>query len=222
MAAAARQLLCGFVFLMTLGGIAGARAETEASEITAAEKLLFQTDHMANVAGASRLEYGYSRDGEHPVSDRVTLKLDEKRSVSADYLTLSRHMAFPDVDDAHGNPLLLYFLEDDLREMNLRTNGRPDYFRRLIRRALASSALKVEATEVTVGGRTLPAQRVSIEPFRDDPNANLHYPALAGKSYEFVLASSLPGQIALLATHVPLAAGKSESVRLEWSGVGPL
>jgi hypothetical protein len=217
-----RRLLNAFVLLLALGGAGRVAAQPDTDAVTAAEQLLFQTDHMANVRAPSRLEYRYSHEGENPASDRVTLSIDEKRSVLADYLTGSRHVAFPGVDDAHGNPLLLYFLEDDLREMGLRTNGRPDYFRRLIRRAMARPDVKVEATEVSVDGKKLPAQRVVIEPFRSDPNAPVHYPALVGKSYEFVLSPALPGQVAMLATHVPLADGKTDTVRLDWRGAGPL
>jgi hypothetical protein len=222
MVATALRLLRGFVLLPALGAASLAHADGEAAAVTAAEKLLFQTDHMANVRGATRLEYRYSRAGGKPASDHIVLSVDSKRNVVADYLTDVRHVAFPDVDDAHGNPLLLYFLEDDLREMRQQTNGRADYFRRLIRRAMARSDLEIETVEITVDGHPLAAQRLSIQPFRDDPNAALHYPALAGKSYEFVLASSLPGQIALLASHVPLQAGGTESVRIEWSGSSPL
>ena len=43
-----------------------------------------------------------------------------------------------------GNPVLLYFLERDIREMERLTGGKSGYFRKAIRLALARSA-SVEA-----------------------------------------------------------------------------
>jgi hypothetical protein len=211
---------CILAFALT-GGIA-AEAQPQADTITEVETLLFQTDHLANVDSATRLEYRYSRDGEDGFTDRVIVTIDSHRSVAADYLTGSRHVEFPSIEDAHGNPLLLYFLEDDLREMRRQTQGQSDYFRRVIRRAMARPDLKVESTEVTVAGRKLPAKRVLIEPFRADPNAPTRYPFLIGKTYEFVVSSALPGQIVSLASHVPLANGKTDTVRVEWTGSGSM
>jgi hypothetical protein len=222
MAMAFRQLRWAYAFAFAVLSGGAVQAQSPADTVTEAEKLLFQTDHMGNIGGAAKLEYRYSRDGEEPVTDRIIVTIDGQRSVAADYLTGSRHVEFPNIEDAHGNPLLLYFLEDDLREMGRQTQGQPDYFRRVMRRAMARPDLKVEATEVTVAGRKVPAQRVSIEPFRADPNAPNRYPTLIGKSYEFVLASALPGQIVSLTSHVPLANGKMDTVRVEWAGSGSM
>ena len=222
MGGAARRLLQACVLALAVAGGAAVAAEPEADAITAAERLLFQTDHLANVGSATRLEYRYSWDGEAPYNDRVTVTVDGKRTVVPDYLSGARHIEFPSIEDAHGNPLLLFFLEDDLRQMRRSTQGSPDYFRRLIRRAMASPDLKVEATEATIAGRKVAAMRVVLEPFRADPKAPARYPAVAGKRYEFVLAATVPGQIVWLATHVPLANGKTDTVRVEWTGAASM
>ncbi len=190
--------------------------------VTTVESLLFEADHLAGLALPAKLEYRFSWNGDKPFEDRVVLTVNGSRRVEADYRSGDHHVNYPPVADAHGNPLLLYFLEDDLREMQRRTQGQPDYFRRLLRRAMASPDLKVETIEATVAGRKVAAQRVVIEPFRTDPKAPGRYPALVGKTYEFVLAATLPGQIVSLASHVPLANGQTETVQVEWTGSGSM
>jgi hypothetical protein len=191
-------------------------------DVTAAESLLFETDHFAGQALPTKLEYRFSWTGDKPFDDRVVLIVSDTRHVEADYRSGDRHVNYPSVDGARGNPLLLYFLEDDLREMQRRTHGQADYFRRLIRRAMADPEVKVEAIEVTVAGRRIAAQRIVIEPFRADPRAPYRYPAMAGKAYEFVLAAALPGQIVRIASHVPLANGQMETTQIEWTGSGSI
>jgi hypothetical protein len=197
-------------------------ARADSIGIGAAERLLFESDHLANIPLPARLEYRYVRTGTDAGSDRIVIDIDRRRSVVADYLSGARHVNFPSIDAASGNPLLLYFLEDDLREMRRRTGGRPEYFRRLIRLAMARSDLKVEDTEVSFAGRSFPARCVTIEPFKADPHASARYPELVGKSYEFVLAEGVPGQVARLASRVPLPGGGAETVSIEWNGTGPV
>jgi hypothetical protein len=190
--------------------------------VTEAESLLFETDHMAGLALPARLDYRFSWDGDKPFEDRVILTVSRTRLAEVDYLSGAYHVNYPPVEHASGNPLLLYFLEHDLREMRRQTAGQPDYFRRLIRRAMARPDLKAEPTEVTVAGRKVAAMRVVIEPFRADPKAPERYPALIGKTYEFILAPTVPGQIVRLTSHVPLAGGKMDTVQVELTGSGSI
>jgi hypothetical protein len=215
--------------LLSAAAIASpAQGNTEAAAVDAlspAETLLFETDHLATIAHPSKLEYHFSWDGANAFEDRVILTLTGDgplHDVEPDYLSGVQHVAYPPVEQSHGNPLLLFFLEHDLREMQRETKGTTGYFRRLIRLALAKADLKVESTTVAVGGRQLPARRVMIEPFRADPNAASRYPRLAGKTYEFILADEVPGQIVTIATHVASADGKTQTSRVDWAGLTPM
>ena len=207
---------------LLVGLAAAALAEEEAARtITRAESMLFETDHLGGLALPAQLDYRYSRDGEAPVEDRIVLTVSRERRVEPDYLTGERHANFPPIDNAQGNPVLLYFLERDLREMQQETGGRADYFRRLIRRALADPGVAVQAIEVSFGGRKLPASRVVIEPYRNDPMAPVRYPTLIAKRYEFVLAAEAPGQVVSMASAVPLAGGRTVTERVELIGATP-
>jgi len=169
------------------------------------------------------LEYRFTWTGESAFTDRVILHVvpDPQRRVEPDYLSGEHHVDFPAVSDAHGNPLLLYFLESDLREMQRQTSGHADYFRHLIRLALAKPDLAVESVELDVQGRTVHAKRVAIAPFRGDSNASRRYPALADKTYEFVFSTEIPGQIVRLSSKVPVEGGAGKGARVEWTRVAP-
>ena len=95
----------------------------------------------------TRLNYSFAKRGtlEAPFTDTVALNLartDKGRccKASGDFLTAERRMPLPEVDDAEGNPVILYFLEHDIREMNRLTKGSTNYFRKRIRMALFEGA----------------------------------------------------------------------------------
>jgi hypothetical protein len=194
-------------------------------ELNAVEALLFETDHLASIAHPAKLEYRFSWNGATPFDDRIVLTLKGEgplHDVESDYLSGVQHVAYPPVEQSRGNPLLLFFLEHDLREMQRETKGTTGYFRRLIRLALAQADLKIQPTTVAVGGRQVAARRVVIEPYRSDPNAASRYPRLAGKTYEFILADEVPGQIVTLATHVVSADGTTQTARVDWAALTPM
>lgn len=210
---------------LTLGFALAQDAQPPAADAasTAAEALLFETDHLAGVSAPSVLEYRFTWTGKSAFSDRVLLNVGAapEHSVEPDYLSGDHHVDFPSVEQARGNPLLLYFLESDLREMQRQTGGQADYFRRLIRRALSAPDLAVESIQVTADGHPVAARRVIVAPFRGDPSAPKRYPALKDKTYEFVLSPAVPGQVVSLATSVAGDDGAMQQAQLVWSRVAP-
>jgi hypothetical protein len=188
---------------------------------TGAEVLLFETDHLSGLGLPTSLQYRFTWNGESAFEDRIVVSIDATHVAAVDYLSGEHHVDFPQVENAHGNPLLLYFLEHDLREMQRMTGGSVSYFRRLLRRAFADPKLAVEPVAATVQGRQVMASRVRIEPFRADPNALSRYPRFAGKRYEFILSSAVPGGIVNVATVLPAGAtGEGDRVRtalVEWT-----
>lgn len=234
-----RLLGAGIVLAVAFGAVASTAAQPEptrtgtpaaaapepSADTTTVEALMFEADHLAGIKPPARLEYRFSWDGKEPFDDRIVLAVSAKDglTVEPDYLSGARHVDFPAVSQAHGNPLLLYFLEHDLREMQRETHGQANYFRRLIRRALAQPGLRVEPVDIEVGGRRLAASRIVVMPFHADPLAPSRYPRLKDKSYEFVFSDAVPGRIARLATRIAPPDGPAQTARVEWTGpAGPV
>jgi hypothetical protein len=169
-----------------------------AQRISPAEVLLFETDHLARVAAPARLVYEFRKlsNVEPAFADQVQLDVTRQAGqvhAALRFLTGARQHPVPAVDNAHGNPVLLGFLEHDIAQMRRVTGGSVNYFRKRIRLALASKA-SVTMQSVLFRGKQMPAKVVRIEPYRDDP-LHARFAAYAHKTYTFVLSEALPGGI---------------------------
>ena len=190
----ARLFSVAFATLLLVGG---AQADDSFSP---AEQMLFLSDHLSNVPKAMQIRYAYSKTGTlDPVSDgAVNLSVTAMpqgpgRHTHVDFLSGARKFDLPDIDDATANPVILFFLERDVRDMQQRTGGQASYFRKRVRMALAESA-QVEPIQLDLKGRSVSATRISIQPFTDDPLKN-RFRQLADKSYVFILSQEVPGQL---------------------------
>jgi hypothetical protein len=209
----ARSLARGALLLAALAS-PGSSAQ---DQISAAEKLLFQTDHLRNVTPAATLLYEFRKSGsaETAFDDTVEVRVraaDGAKSVSVAFFSNERKIDFPEVTRSEGNPVLLYFLERDLREMERLTRGKPGYFRKAIRLALARSA-RVAQTQVAHGGKVFAASEITIAPYLDDPLKD-RIGRYAGKTYVFTLSAEIPGGIYSLRTTVPSPAGGAKEAPL--------
>lgn len=193
----------------TTAGLATSAAGAQ-ERISAAETLLFQTDHLKNVAPATTLSYAFRKTGsaEAGFDDTVELRVRAvggAKRVSIDFFTGERKIACPEVTHAEGNPVLLCFLERDIREMQRLTGGKSGYFRQAIRLALARSA-NVARTRLSVAGRELAAREVTITPYVDDALKD-RIGKYASKTYVFTLSAAVPGGVHSVRTFVPSPAG---------------
>ena len=127
------------------------------------------------------------------------------RPVHVDFLSNAQHVQLPDVEAATGNPVILFFLERDVREMHRLTGGSISYYRKLIRMALAEGAQVVRVT-TSVDARSLPATEIRFEPYRDDP-ARPRYERFADKHYRFTLSNDVPGKVVEMRSDVFASGG---------------
>ncbi len=185
--------------------------------ISEAETLLFLTDHLKNVVPAATLSYAFKKTGpaETGFDDTVELRVpgsDDAKRVSVAFFTGERKITYPGLAHAEGNPVLLYFLERDIREMERLTGGRSPYFRKAIRLALAHSA-RVAKTKLSFNGRDVAVREITVTPYIDDPHrAQIGKYAL--KTYVFTLSADVPGGVYSVRTFVPSAAGATNDVPL--------
>jgi hypothetical protein len=183
-----------------------------AQPISPAEVLLFETDHLARMKAPSTLVYEFRKQSNVEPVFTDTVQLDVSRSkgqVNAvlHFLTGERKHDLPKVDDAHGNPVLLGFLEHDIAEMKRLTGGSAGYFRKRIRMALANGA-QVTPQRITYGGKTVEAKTVRIQPYLDDP-LHARFENYVRKTYTFVLSEQVPGGVYRVSTTLANPAGNS-------------
>jgi hypothetical protein len=112
----------------------------------------------------------------------------------------ARAMRPSEVESAQGNPVILYFLERDIREMQRLTQGQAHYFRKRIRMAVFQGATLRELS-LPYRGHPVAVREFSIAPYVDDPNRP-RYEKLANKQYVFLLSGSVPGGLYGIRTRI--------------------
>jgi hypothetical protein len=198
-----------FALLLALGS-----AGADPTEISRAETLLFMTPHLKELRPPSRLHYAFRKSGtlEQGFSDTVDIDItgepDGSKKGAGRFFSGQRQIMYPPVDHAEGNPVLLFYLEREIREMSRLTGGQPNHFRHRIRTALAESA-RIKDIDIRVDGRTMRALQITISPYDSDPN-RARYERLATKQYVFTMCETIPGVVYEMRGIVPAANGSSK------------
>jgi hypothetical protein len=167
-----------------------------AQPVSPAEALLFETDHLAKMKAPAVLVYEFRKLSNVEPAFTDSVQLDVSRSkgqvhAALRFLSGERRRPLPEVDDAHGNPVLLGFLEHDIAEMKRLTGGSVTYFRKRIRMALADKA-QVTPQRITYQGKTVDGKAIRIQPYLDDP-LHARFESYVRKTYTFVLSDAVPG-----------------------------
>ena len=199
---------------------AGSAQSADPSQFSDAENRLFVDDHLRGLSGPTTLEYAYTKRGslESPVDDIARVIVGPSStgggpSVKVEYLTETRKLELSDIDAANANPVVLFFLERDVREMHRLTGGSINYFRKRIRMALAEGG-QVQAITLSIGTRRIDATEIHIAPYRDDP-ARSRYEKFAEKTYIFTLSDDVPGKVVELRSELtapPDVSGKGREM----------
>jgi hypothetical protein len=174
--------------------------------LSTAQIALFESDHLAAIEHSATLDYILRHEGSEPYQDTVALVVcevhsDGSKDVSVEFLSGDRRMEFAPVTRFHGNPLIMYFLEWDVRRMHEATGGAALYFRNRIREAFVDQAELADAS-ITLDGRPERATAITVRPYRRDPGIE-RYAAYRDKSYRFVLADAVPGEVYEIEASLP-------------------
>jgi len=219
---AARLLVRGALAATAAVAAALALAGTEAPSaaasaggpISEAEELLFTHHHLASVHGPQTLTYAWSVQAGASASApaHATLALRPRQdgsccSAHVDYPAQEIALHLPDFDDATANPVILYFLESEVRRLQRTTTGQSAHFRRQLRIALATQA-RVAGATVRWNGQDVPARAIRVAPFLDDPYRQ-RFEREATTEYLFLLSDAVPGGVAALTATLPDPAAPS-------------
>jgi hypothetical protein len=174
--------------------------------LSAAQIALFESDHLRAIKSPATLDYKFQHTGSEPYEDSVALEVrevhdDGSKDVLVEFLTGEHQMAFSPVTRFHGNPLIMYFLEWDVRRMHETTGGSNLYFRDRIREAFADQA-EIDHTSITLDSGAERATAITLRPYRDDPGIE-RYAAFRDKTYRFVLSDAVPGTVYEIEASVP-------------------
>ena len=186
-----------------------AAPRTHAQPLSPAQIALFESAHLAGLSAPTSLEYGFRREeeGREPVEDTVRLEVRASAEtgrfdVIPEFLTGQRNLAYPPARGFRGNPVLLFALDRDARELAAATGGTPHWFRERMRRAFLHAAAQREH-EVELDGRSVAATSFEVVPFVGEPRAR----RFQSRRYVFTLADAVPGRIHSLLSDTPAGEG---------------
>ncbi|VTU31190.1 hypothetical protein H6CHR_03549 [Variovorax sp. PBL-H6] len=182
-------------------------AERDRPDFSPAERLLFMTPQLRTLQAPTQLRYTFSKTGslEEAFTDRVAVALSARPEggccdAKGAFLSGARKLQVPDVPAAEANPVILYFLEHDVREMKRLTGGSENHFRKRLRMAIYQSAEVRDAT-MRYRGRAVSGKEIVFSPFLDDPNRP-RYEKFSNKSYHFLLSAAVPGGVYGIRTRI--------------------
>lgn len=195
--------------------VAAAAPAADPSEYSEAERQLFVRPHLAATRPPAKLHYRYERTGtlQPEVSDHATLLLtahDGGRGATVDYLSGDRRLELPSIDYVDQNPIILHFLEREVRELKQLTGGAISFYRNRIRKALAGDAT-VRQTQVSYNGRMVEGLEIRIDPYIDDP-ARSRFEKFARRYYVIVLSPAIPGEVYQMRAELPAPSAGSQAV----------
>ena len=199
---------------------APAHAEEAAKDFSVAERLLFMSSQLKGIKLPTTLNYSFRKSGsmEEGFDDKVGVSFGPQPdgkccAGKGSFLSGSRAVPMPDVEGGEGNPVTMYFLEHDVREMQRLTKGSQTYFRKRIRMAIFNGAT-VRDVSLPYKGRAVDGKEITITPYRDDPNSQ-KFEKLLGKTYQFLLSDAVPGSVYAIRTRVDAAAPDGKPLLLE-------
>ena len=169
-----------------------------ANDFSPAEQALFVDNHLSHAKPPLTLHYRYRKTGtlEAPFDDTIDVKLTARPdgaccAAQARFFSGAHEVHQPTVESAEGNPVILYFLERDIGEMERLTKGKASYFSKRIRMAIYQGA-QIRTVAMPFGTREVSVREIAVSPYLDDPNRS-RFDKLAAKRYVFMLSSDVPG-----------------------------
>lgn len=195
-----QRFLCGLLLGLLATVPALAATPESGADYSAAEKLIFMTEHLAPIQGPTTLRYAFRRSGslEKSFDDTVSIHLGARAdggccTAEGDFLSGGHKLPLPALDDAKSNPVILYFLEHDVRDMQRLTKGQQAHFRKRIRMAIYNGA-QVRPATFQYRGKPVSGQEIAISPYLDDPS-RARFEKLAHKEYVFMMSDAVPGGV---------------------------
>jgi hypothetical protein len=174
-------------------------------DFSKAETQLFMTPHLQALKLPRQLSYTFQKSGslEPHFVDHVHVGVKAKAqgrccATQVTFLSKQRRLQLPEPDEALGNPVILYFLERDIREMQRLTQGQTNFFRSRIRKALYMKATEGQRA-FNYKGKSVSAQEFEIIPFVDDPLRE-RLKSWVDKHYVFTLSPQVPGGVVAIRT----------------------
>ncbi len=168
-------------------------------EMSSANIALFIDEHLKSINEPSRIFYKFQKESTREdnfkgnvVLNIVKVEEDNTKHITFRYLKGRNKVRFPPQIGAKGNPVFMLFFERDSRDMQRLTGGNALFFRSRIRHTIA--ATDVEDVNIEYKNKTIPAKKISFQPFTKTELKN-RVSRYKTKKFVIVMSSDIPGYI---------------------------
>ena len=193
-----RTVVLSLILVLFHAMLSAAEPPPEAEPFSPANTLLFRSNHLAKLTAPARLIYDFRKTGsvEEGFSDTVELALvaaqpENAGRIEVTFFSGERARPVPELTVAEGNPIVMLFLQREVNELGRLSGGSWRHFQKQIKLALENEA-EVTPLTVPLQGEEVPATRITITPYRNDPQRR-QFEAFAETRYEFTLSDQVPG-----------------------------
>jgi hypothetical protein len=208
--AAARFLLplgSALALMASLGASPAARAD-DPPKLTPVQTALFVDNQLATITKPETLAYVFRHDqpGGESFADEIRLEIkavrpDGGKDMHIDFLSGARRVDFPGMADFNGNPLLIYYLEYDVRKMQNDTGGSELFFRDRIRDSFADGSATMRTIQIQLAGKPADATEIVVHPYAKIDRSEMA--PYRGKAYRFVLSHAVAGSLYQIGSELP-------------------
>lgn len=179
---------------------------------SAANTLLFRTNHFSNIEEPTVLTYHYVHQApdDSGFDDQVLIEVvkileNGGRNLEMEFFSGERKRYIPPLNDMRGNPTIMLFLQNDVNEMARETDLSWRHFQKSIKFAFIDGA-EISPVEFEFEGKQVNGKDVVIRPFADDPQS-AQMGRFAGKTYSFRLSDEVPGALVQILSTAPATEG---------------
>lgn len=229
------------MLLAVLGALAGPAAVaglTSASPVLAAEDkqgvrdILFDSDHLDNVAQGVELKYNFERNVSEPkllgpaFTDEIKLAIakvreDGKRDVEVDIFSGDRGRDTRSLAGMTANPILVFYLDRAVSNFATLAGGSKGYLKNRFRLALRTTA-KIEPAKIEYNGKVVDGYHVWVAPYVNDPNEQ-KMSGYERARFDVLVSDDVPGYLVELKSKFespsPGAPELNERIVLDGAGV---
>lgn len=177
------------MLLAAMGALAGPAAvaaivsgtpAVAAEEPQGVRDILFESDHLDNVAQGDELKYSFERHVSEEkllgpaFSDEIKVDVakvhdDGKRDVDVAIFSGDRGRDPRHLTGMTANPLLVFYLDRAVSNYSMLAGGSKGYLKNRFRLALRTTA-RIETAKIKYNGKVVEGHHVLVEPYVNDPN----------------------------------------------------
>ncbi|MGL4397179.1 MAG: hypothetical protein ACRCS9_11615 [Hyphomicrobium sp.] len=173
------------------------------AEVPKATPLIFERQHLNNTNAGDEIIYKFERKSSNEATagasfnDTINLKIaevkDGKRNVELRIYTAERAREVQKITELSINPMFVVTMQQAVASYRLLAGGDFAYLKNRFSKSMAEQS-RVEPLKIDYKGQQVDAYRVSMEPYKSDPNTS-KMRGYEVSEFSLIVSEKVPGEI---------------------------